>query len=438
MLDRAPVVMGILNVTPDSFSDGGRFAERDAALAQRGAWSGRARRSSMSAANPRGRARSRDARGRVRRASAGHRSAARASRRYSSPSTPAKPEVMRAAARAGAGHHQRRARARGAGRARRSGADARRRLPDAHAGRAAHDAGRSALRRRGEEVCAFLAARIAACRDAGIATTRVAIDPGFGFGKNAAHNLTLLKHLGRLEALGAPLLVGLSRKSMLAKLTGRAVDERTAGSVALAAIAVLNGARIVRAHDVAATRRRGARWPRRRRCRERSSMARKFFGTDGVRGRVGEHPMTVDFALRWRAPRRACSRRTAARAHRQGHAPFRLHVRIRARGGLRRRRRRRHADRPVADAGHRVHHAQVRVQFRRRHQRLAQSLRRQRHQVLRRQRRQALRRDRGADRSRARARCRHAFLDAARQGDAHRQVAPPVPGFCARARCPQA
>jgi dihydropteroate synthase len=103
------------------------------------------------------------------------------------------------------------------------------------------------------DVGAFLAGRLAACRAAGIDADRLAIDPGFGFGKTVAHNLALLKHLSRFESLGAVLAVGLSRKSMLAKLTGRAVDDRIAGSVALAAIAVLNGARIVRAHDVAAT-----------------------------------------------------------------------------------------------------------------------------------------------------------------------------------------
>ena len=81
----------------------------------------------------------------------------------------------------------------------------------------------------------------------------MAIDPGFGFGKQLVHNLALLKQLASFEALGVPIAVGLSRKSMLAKLTGRGVDERLAGSVALATIAVLHGARIVRAHDVAAT-----------------------------------------------------------------------------------------------------------------------------------------------------------------------------------------
>ncbi len=103
------------------------------------------------------------------------------------------------------------------------------------------------------EVSTYLAARLAACRDAGIDAVRLAVDPGFGFGKRVADNLALLKHLARFQDLSATLLVGLSRKSMLAKITGRDVGDRTAGSVALAAIAVLNGARIVRAHDVAAT-----------------------------------------------------------------------------------------------------------------------------------------------------------------------------------------
>ncbi len=104
------------------------------------------------------------------------------------------------------------------------------------------------------EVSAFLAERVAAARDAGIEQSRIAIDPGFGFGKRIVDNLALLKRLDELASLGVTLAVGLSRKSMLAKITGRAVGERVAGSVALAAIAVLNGARIVRAHDVAATR----------------------------------------------------------------------------------------------------------------------------------------------------------------------------------------
>lgn len=103
------------------------------------------------------------------------------------------------------------------------------------------------------EVHAFLAARVAACRAAGIAADAIAVDPGFGFGKTTAHNLALLAGLGAFADLGAPLLVGLSRKSLAGALTGRPVAERYAGSVALAALAVRAGARIVRAHDVAGT-----------------------------------------------------------------------------------------------------------------------------------------------------------------------------------------
>ena len=103
-----------------------------------------------------------------------------------------------------------------------------------------------------EEVKLFLAERVRSCSDAGIARERLCIDPGFGFGKLLAHNLQLLRDLAQLEPLGLPLAVGLSRKSMLAALGGRG-QERLAGSRALATIAVLHGARIVRAHDVAAT-----------------------------------------------------------------------------------------------------------------------------------------------------------------------------------------
>ena len=103
------------------------------------------------------------------------------------------------------------------------------------------------------DVRGFLAERIRACREAGVDAARLTIDPGFGFGKRIADNLVLLKSLTHLADLGVPIAVGLSRKSMLAKLTGREVVDRMAGSVALATIAVLHGARIVRAHDVAAT-----------------------------------------------------------------------------------------------------------------------------------------------------------------------------------------
>ena len=103
------------------------------------------------------------------------------------------------------------------------------------------------------EVRAMLAARLAACQEAGIESERLCIDPGFGFGKLTEHNLELLRSLRELLVLDRPVLVGLSRKSMLKGLTGREPDARQAGSIALATAAVLNGAAIVRAHDVAAT-----------------------------------------------------------------------------------------------------------------------------------------------------------------------------------------
>jgi dihydropteroate synthase len=103
------------------------------------------------------------------------------------------------------------------------------------------------------EVRVFLAARLAAARAAGLGADQVLVDPGFGFGKNLNHNLTLLRQLGELASLGVPLLVGLSRKALLGTLTGRGADERIHGSIALAVLAVAAGARIVRAHDVAAT-----------------------------------------------------------------------------------------------------------------------------------------------------------------------------------------
>jgi len=104
------------------------------------------------------------------------------------------------------------------------------------------------------EVGDFLAARAAACLDAGIARERILLDPGFGFGKTVEHNLQLLRHLDRLVARGFPVLVGLSRKSLIGKLLDLPVDRRLAPSIALAVLAVWQGAAIVRAHDVRATR----------------------------------------------------------------------------------------------------------------------------------------------------------------------------------------
>ncbi len=103
------------------------------------------------------------------------------------------------------------------------------------------------------EVKTFLADRIAALQAAGVASEAIAIDPGVGFGKSLDHNLTLLRHLDQLAALGHPLVVGVSRKSFIAKLGAGDPGERLPGSLAAAAIAVTRGAHIVRAHDVLET-----------------------------------------------------------------------------------------------------------------------------------------------------------------------------------------
>jgi dihydropteroate synthase len=104
------------------------------------------------------------------------------------------------------------------------------------------------------EVKAFLQERVRAARAAGIATERIAIDPGFGFGKTLEHNLELLRQLLEFDALGVPVLAGWSRKSSLGMITGKPTGERLAASIAAALIAAQNGARILRVHDVAATR----------------------------------------------------------------------------------------------------------------------------------------------------------------------------------------
>ncbi|MDR2000316.1 MAG: dihydropteroate synthase [Zoogloeaceae bacterium] len=104
------------------------------------------------------------------------------------------------------------------------------------------------------EVRAFLLERVAACHAAGIASERIVIDPGFGFGKTLEHNLDLLRHLDRFVDTGLPVLAGLSRKSMLGQITGQPVGERVSASVAAALLAAQRGASIIRVHDVAATR----------------------------------------------------------------------------------------------------------------------------------------------------------------------------------------
>jgi dihydropteroate synthase len=245
--------MGVLNVTPDSFSDGGRFLSVDAAVEQgvRLAAAGAAvidvggestRPGAQAVSVP-------EELGRVLPVIERLRTAVSA---VISVDT-SKPEVMTAAAAAGAGLIN----------------DVRAlRAPGALAAAAASGCALCLMHMQGEpatmqlsphyadvvsEVRAFLAARVAACREAGIGAERLLVDPGFGFGKNLEHNLMLLRHLGRLVADGVPVLVGLSRKSMLGTLTQRPPAQRVYGSVALAVIAAQAGARIIRAHDVAAT-----------------------------------------------------------------------------------------------------------------------------------------------------------------------------------------
>lgn len=103
------------------------------------------------------------------------------------------------------------------------------------------------------EVSSFLAARAAALESAGVAAHRIALDPGFGFGKTVAHNKALFRALPALAAIGYPILAGVSRKKMIGDFTGRPAAERAAGSVAAALLAVQNGASLVRVHDVRET-----------------------------------------------------------------------------------------------------------------------------------------------------------------------------------------
>lgn len=104
-----------------------------------------------------------------------------------------------------------------------------------------------------DEVSAFLVERVAVCAQAGIPADRLLLDPGFGFGKTLEHNFQLFAGMQRLLSLGCPLLVGVSRKSMIGQLLDRPVDQRLAGGLALAVLAVRSGARIIRVHDVAQT-----------------------------------------------------------------------------------------------------------------------------------------------------------------------------------------
>ncbi len=248
-----PVVMGVLNVTPDSFSDGGlhagvtsavacgrRMAEEGAAIIDVGGESTRPGAAPVTVAEE------------LARVIPVIEGLARSVPIPISVDT-SKPEVMRAAVAAGA----------------RMINDVRAlRLPGALEAAAGSGAALCLMHMQGEpgdmqadpryadvvaEVAAFLADRVRACVEAGVARERLCIDPGIGFGKRPEHNLALLRGLAGLVRSGVPVLVGVSRKALIGMITGRATGERLAGSVALAALAAERGASIVRAHDVAAT-----------------------------------------------------------------------------------------------------------------------------------------------------------------------------------------
>jgi len=105
-----------------------------------------------------------------------------------------------------------------------------------------------------DDVAAFLRERVDAAQQAGVEKNRIYLDPGFGFGKSLEHNLELLRHLGQMqEELGLPILAGMSRKSMIGGMTGKAIEGRLAGSLAAALAATVQGAQILRVHDVAET-----------------------------------------------------------------------------------------------------------------------------------------------------------------------------------------
>ena len=252
-LDR-PRVMGVLNVTPDSFSDGGRFLEMHAALehARRMIEDG-ADIIDIGAESTRPGAAPTSETDEVRRIVPLLERLAGAGVPLSVDTR--KPAVMRASIAAGASMINDVAALRAPG------------ALEALAG-AANPVAVCLMHMRGEpasmqqhvaytdvvaEVRGFLAGRAGACEAAGIARERIVVDPGFGFGKTVAHNLILLRELAQIVALGYPVLAGLSRKSTIGALTGREVDERVSGSLAAALAAVARGAKLVRVHDVRET-----------------------------------------------------------------------------------------------------------------------------------------------------------------------------------------
>ena len=248
-----PQVMGILNVTPDSFSDGGRYGQRDAALRHAEAMlKAGATLIDVGGESTRPGARAVSPVEELERVAPVVEAIAHELDVIISVDT-STPAVIRETARLGAGLIN----------------DVRSLQRDG-ALDAAADSGLPVclMHMRGEpttmqqnpqypdvvaEVRAFLLERLAACSAAGIGAERVILDPGFGFAKTLEHNLSLFKHLHALHALGRPLLVGVSRKSMIGKVLGHEVGERLYGSLALAALALSKGAHILRVHDVSQT-----------------------------------------------------------------------------------------------------------------------------------------------------------------------------------------
>jgi dihydropteroate synthase len=254
LLDLArPVVMGVLNVTPDSFSDGGRWLALPDALAR-----GEQMAAEGAALIDVGGESTRPGSAPVAEDEELRRVLPVVERLAGTLSIPIsidtrKPRVMRRAIAAGASMVN---------------DVAALRAPDAVEAVAASDAAVCLVHMQGEpgtmqdapayadvvgEVRGFLRARAAACEAAGIARSRLVVDPGFGFGKSLEHNLALLARLSAIAADGLPVLAGLSRKRMIGALTGRGEGDRLAGSLAAALVATLNGALIIRAHDVRET-----------------------------------------------------------------------------------------------------------------------------------------------------------------------------------------
>ena len=248
-----PVVMGVLNVTPDSFSDGGRFVRLDAAV-ERGSQMAEegAAIIDVGGESTRPGAHPVDLDEELRRVvPVIARLRDRTSAILSVDSS--KPEVMDAAAAAGAAmiNDVRALRAPGAMEAAVNSGCAVCLMHMLGEPRTMQDS--PSYHDVVAEVRQFFAQRVEACLSAGLPAERIVLDPGFGFGKTRVHNLELLRHLADLSVAGLPLLAGLSRKSLVGTLTGRPPEDRVHGSVALAVVAALNGARILRVHDVAAT-----------------------------------------------------------------------------------------------------------------------------------------------------------------------------------------